>query len=142
MAETEETTAAPAPGADAPTGDAAPAANGEAKEKGKRRNREERPPIEELYDLSKPIPKVRARLTAHTTSCCLSSRSYPPSYQFACRRPSVRSPEPYRLGIFTAEAFSCMCRTGLGLLSCLLARLVVRLLVDWPVIEINGGRLL
>ena len=52
MAEKIENTAAAAPAAD----EAAPATNGDAKPE--RKQRDEGPPIEELFDLTKPIPKV------------------------------------------------------------------------------------
>ena len=50
MAEETENTATPA------TDEAPPATNG--KSKPERKPREEGPPIEELFDLTKPIPKV------------------------------------------------------------------------------------
>lgn len=52
MAEETENTAAAAPAAD----EAVPATNGDAKPG--RKQRDEGPPIEELFDLTKPIPKV------------------------------------------------------------------------------------
>ena len=50
MAEQTENSAAPA------TDEAPPATNGNAKPE--RKPRDEGPPIEELFDLTKPIPKV------------------------------------------------------------------------------------
>ena len=74
----EEDTTPTAPAATEAAGNGAAAADTKPEGKGPRRKKEDDKPIEELYDLSKPIPKVRR----HNDSCIVDDT--PAVFVFVC----------------------------------------------------------